>query len=378
VSSNVSEPAVLHRPPQTPARAASPSVINTTIRSIAITHPKKRAWTLSGSASLPFTTTRGWTIVAIQYLRRQARLFGVGTPQGLQFSIALCSVLVAATLAPNIRRVMPRWFEIGLWVALIFVCWLGIDSIKDPQARELTTSINWALGKMVNTMIGLAGLSVVDVLHANRFAIANAVVTLFAADLLALALLWSYREGRGWQPKVRLGDWMELPAAPVSVLVQAPQPYAVDELNERLAAATVTAGAAAATWSVQFLIWARDIGLPRAEKRLALAAAVGRVESNVLLEAVRETARDLENGARDLVAASSPEVNKLALRVAAILNGVTDAEQRVSPSAGNLAQVVDIQALRIAQSLGRSGRAQSTEKKDEIDNDPEHPDRLAS
>jgi hypothetical protein len=305
-------------------------------------------------------------------------LFGVGTPQGLQFSIALCSVLVAATLAPNIRRVMPRWFEIGLWVALIFVCWLGIASIKDPQARELTTSINWALGKMVNTMIGLAGLSVVDVLHANRFAIANAVVTLFAADLLALALLWSYREGRGWQPKVRLGDWMELPAAPVSVLVQAPQPYAVDELNERLAAATVTAGAAAATWSVQFLIWARDIGLPRAEKRLALAAAVGRVESNVLLEAVRETARDLENGARDLVAASSPEVNKLALRVAAILNGVTDAEQRVSPSAGNLAQVVDIQALRIAQSLGRSGRAQSTEKKDEIDNDPEHPDRLAS
>ena len=52
-----------------------------------------------------------------------------------------------------------------------------------------------------------------------------------------------------------------------------------------------------------------------------------------------------ESGARTVVAASAPEVNKLALRVAAILNGVTDAEQRVSPSAGNLAQVVDIQAL---------------------------------
>ncbi|HEY2597606.1 MAG TPA: hypothetical protein VGJ79_03915 [Candidatus Dormibacteraeota bacterium] len=302
----------------------------------------------------------------------------MGTPLGLQFSILLCTALVAATLAPNIRRVVPRWFEIALWVALIFVCWLGIASIKDPHTRELTSSINWALGQIVNTLIGLAGLSVIDVLHANRFAIANAVVTLFGADLLALALLTSYREGRGWQPQVRLGEWMELPAAPVSVLVQAPPPYAVDELNERLAAATVTAGAAAATWSVQFLIWARDTGLPRAEERLALATAVGRVETKVLLEAVRETARELESGARDFVAVSAPEVNKLALRVAAILNGVTDAEQRVSPGAMNLAQVVDIQALRIAQSLGRIGRAESSEKKDEIDNDPEHPDRLAS
>ena len=301
-------------------------------------------------------------------------MFGVG----LQFSIALCTAMVAATLLPNIRRAMPRWFEIALWVALIFVCWLGVASIKDPHARELTNAINWALGKMVNTMIGLAGLSVLDTLRANRFAIADAVVTLFCADVLVLALVSSYREGRGWQPKVRLGDWMELPAAPAPLLAQAPQPYAVDELNERLSAATFTAGAAAATWSVQFLIWARDIGLPRAEERLALAAAVGRVETKVLLDAVRETARELESGTRDLVAASAPEVNKLALRVAAILNGVTDAEQRDSPSAGTLAQVVDIQALRIAQTLGRFGRVRSTEKKDEIDNDPEHTDRLAS
>jgi hypothetical protein len=171
---------------------------------------------------------------------------------------------------------------------------------------------------------------------------------------------------------------MEIPAAPVPVLLQAPVPDAVEEMNERLAAATITAGAAAATWSAQFLIWARDIGLPRAEERLALAAAVGRVETKVLLEAVRETTRELESGARSLVAASAPEVNKLALRVAAILNGVTDAEQRVSPGAGNLGQVVDIQALRLAQSLGQPGRAKSTEKKDEINDGPEHPSRLAS
>ena len=297
---------------------------------------------------------------------------------GLQFSIALCTAMVAATFLPTIRRLIPRWFEIALWVALIIVCWLGVAGMRDAHARELTSSINWALGQIVNTLIGLAGLSMLDMLHANRFVIANAVVVLFGADLLALALLSTYREAHGWQPKVRLGEWMELPAAPVRTTVNTPEPYAVEELNERLAAATATAGAAAATWSVQFLIWARDVGLPRAEERLALAGAVGRVETKVLLEAVRETAGELESGARNFVAASAPEVNKLALRVAAILNGVTDAEQRVSPGAGKLAQVVDIQALRIAQSLGRIGRAESTEKKDEIENDPEHPDRLAS
>jgi hypothetical protein len=141
-------------------------------------------------------------------------------------------------------------------------------------------------------------------------------------------------------------------------------PYAVDELNERLSAATVTAGALAATWSVQFLVWARDIGLPRAEERLAQAVAAGRVETKVLLESVRETARELESGARNLLAASAPEVNKLALKVAA--------------KVGKVAQVVDIQALRIAQNLGRFGRAESTERKDGIENEPERPDRLAS
>jgi hypothetical protein len=286
--------------------------------------------------------------------------------------------MVAATLAPAIRRVVPRWFEIGLWVALIFVCWLGVAGIRDAHARELTSSINWAAGQIFNTLIGLAGLSFLDMLHANRFGIANAVITLFGADLLGLALMSSYREGRGWRPQVLLLDWMEVPPVPAAVPVQAQVPYAVDELSEKLEVATFTASAAAATWSVQFLIWARDIGLPRAEERLALAVAVGRVETGVLLESVRETARELESGARNLMAASSPEVNKLALRVAAILNGVTDAEQRVSPSAGKLAQVIDIQALRIAQSLGRYGRTESTETKDELENDPEHPDRLAS
>ena len=44
------------------------------------------------------------------------------------------------------------------------------------------------------------------------------------------------------------------------------------------------------------------------------------------------------------------------MKNSAILNGVTDAENGAAPGAGNVAHVVDIQALRIAQSLGRTGR----------------------
>jgi hypothetical protein len=287
--------------------------------------------------------------------------------------------MVAATFAPSVRRSIPRWFEIALWVALIIVCWLGIASISQPQVRELTDSVNWAVGRILSTVLGLLGASVIDVLLAHRFGIANTVVTLFGACLLALALISTRRQGLGWQPQVKLRDWMEFPraAAPALVTVQA-GPSAIDELNERLAAATAVAGAAAATWSVQFLIWARDVGLPRAEARLALAAAVGRVETKVWLESVRETARELDWGTPTRFASGSAvEVNKLALRVAAILNGVVDAEQRIAPGAHNLAQVVDLQALRIAQTLGRIDRAASTGEKED-GNVSEHPDRLAS
>jgi len=286
--------------------------------------------------------------------------------------------MVAATLAPAVRRTIPRWFEIAVWVALIFVCWLGIASIREPHARELTDSVNWAAGQIATTLLGLAGAGVHDALVANRFTIANAMVTLFGADVLALALISSYKEGRSWQPQVRLGEWLEFPAATaITATAAEPAPDAIDEVNERWAAATSTAGAAAATWSVQFLIWARDVGLPRTEERLALAVAVGRVETKVWLESVRETAGELEAGARSFYQESAPEVNKLALRVAAILNGVTDAEQRLTPGTRRLAQVVDIQALRIAQSLGRSGGSTSTDERVE-ENDPEQTDQLAS
>ncbi|MDQ6880412.1 MAG: hypothetical protein M3082_22445 [Candidatus Dormibacteraeota bacterium] len=298
----------------------------------------------------------------------------------LQFSIALCLGMVAATFAPSVRRSMPRWFEAMIWVALTAVCWLGVASIKDPRTRELTAAVNWAGGQIFHTLLGFLGASITGTISSHRFAIATAVVILFGADLLALAVISSYRQSRTWQPLVRLRDWMELPAAPAA---RPPAPMArsgIDELNERLAAATAVAGATAATLSVQFLIWARDVGLPRAEQRLALAVATGRVETKVWLDSVRETAREVEAGARSRFAETTPEVNKLALRVAAILNGVADAEQRITPGTRSLGQVIDIQALRIAQSFGPIGQVPPTGETDDKQDDsgPEQHDQLAS
>ena len=95
--------------------------------------------------------------------------------------------MVAATFAPSVRRSIPRWFEVALWVTLVFVCWLGIASINQPQVRELTDSVNWAVGRIISTLLGLAGASLTDTLAASRFAIAGAVVFVFGVMRFAQA-----------------------------------------------------------------------------------------------------------------------------------------------------------------------------------------------
>ena len=157
----------------------------------------------------------------------------MGAPTGLQFSIALCIGMVAATFAPSVRRSIPRWFEAAMWAALIVVCVLGVMSIRDPRARELTTAVNWAGAQILNTLLGLVGSGFVDMVSTHRYPIAVAVVVIFGVALIALALISSHRLGRGWQPQVRLRDWMELPPAPAPApAVASVVPSGIDELNE--------------------------------------------------------------------------------------------------------------------------------------------------
>lgn len=259
----------------------------------------------------------------------------------LQFSIALFTGMVAATLVPAVRRVVPRPIEVAMWAALVVVCVIGALSITNPHARELTVSAIWGVDQVITTLAGLLGAGLIGWLVDNRFAIATWLTLACGIDIMALTLLRSHRKSRGWQPRIRLYEWMELPRlTPASEPVVVP--YAIDELNRKWAAAMAVAGAALLAWSVNFLMWARDVLLPRLARRLAGLATRG-------AEAVRTTGR----GSRD------------------------DAgEFELSP--GN---VVDIRVLVSALSLRRYGptRPGRLVHADEEDEDEsQQADRLAS
>jgi hypothetical protein len=194
----------------------------------------------------------------------------VETPLLLQFSIALFTGMVAATLVPPVRRSIPRPIEMAMWAVLVVVCVVGISSITSPHARELTASVFWGLDHFLTTLAALLGAGLTGWLVEHRFTIATWLTIVCGADIMALGLLRSHRKSRGWQPRIRLYEWMELPRptpAPEAIFV----PYAIDELNREWAAAAAVAGAALLAWSVDFLAWAREVLVPRAARRLAPA-----------------------------------------------------------------------------------------------------------
>jgi hypothetical protein len=284
----------------------------------------------------------------------------VEVPLLLQFSIALFTGMVAATLVPPVRKSIPRPIELGLWVGLVVACVIGLISITNPNARELTSSALWGVDQIINTLVSLLTAGVIGWLADHRFGIATAAIFLCGADILALALIRSYRLA-AWQPQVRLGEWMELPrrsfaAQPAAV------PYALDELNRKWAAAFAFAGAALLAWLVNFSIWARDTVLPRQAERLAHAAAAGRVESGARLESLRETASQLQYAARSwYAAAGAPAVNGLAAKATEAMSAVR------SPAVGEPAgfkrgRVADIHVLLSAQSIGWYGPLRPTTK----------------
>jgi hypothetical protein len=195
----------------------------------------------------------------------------VEVPLLLQFSIALFTGMVAATLVPTVRRAIPRPIEVAMWAGLVFVCVVGLSSIANPQARELTASAFWGVDQIITTLAALLGAGFTGWLVENRFTIATWVTLACGADIMAVALLRSHRTSRGWQPRIRLLEWMELPRltpAPEPVVV----PYAIDEWNRRLAVAMAAGGAVLLAWSGDFLIWTKQVLVPQLARRLAPAA----------------------------------------------------------------------------------------------------------
>lgn len=290
-------------------------------------------------------------------------------PLILQFSIALFTGMVAATLVPPVRRIVPRPVEIVLWTLLVVVCVIGVLSITNPQARELTTSAVWGVDQVINTLVGLLGAGLVAWLIDNRFTVATCAEFAVGIDVMALALLTSYKKGRAWQPRVRLYEWMELPRAVVATTQPAEVPYALDALNQKWAAAMAVAGAALLTWLVNFSIWARDVLLPRQAERLARTAANGRVQSRARLETLRDAAAQLQFAARSWYAvAGAPAVSGIAAKATDTVRAIGRSAEEAELTPGRM---VDIRILLSAQSLGWYGsmrpapRVQPEEDEDE-------------
>ncbi len=184
--------------------------------------------------------------------------------------------MVAATLVPSVRRVVPRPVETILWVALVVVCVIGVLSIANPRARRANSL--GLLGRRPDPpdshrLDGGRGHRVArrKPIHPRQRAAGRGWRRHHGAGDAAFL-----PEGAGWQPRVRLYEWMELPRLPIPAAEPVAASYAVDELSRKWAAAMAVAGAALLAWLVHFLIWARDVRLPQQAARLARAAAVGR------------------------------------------------------------------------------------------------------
>jgi hypothetical protein len=207
----------------------------------------------------------------------------------LEFTIAALAGLILATLVTPIKRALPYWFETALWLGLIVACWIAITGIAAGNPRDILKSALWGAQQIVATSIGLLLSGLAGWIVEQRFVIASAVLLIVGADLLVLALLFSRRNSRGWQPQVRLQEWFEYPvdlkpARATAVATQSP----FEGINRSGVAAASVLGAASATWFTHFLIWTRDVVMPNVAAKQAEALAAGRLHAMQLEAKARE------------------------------------------------------------------------------------------
>lgn len=302
-------------------------------------------------------------------------------PLLLQFSIALFTGMVAATLIPPVRRAIPTPLEVGLWIGLVFVCTVGILGVTDPRARELTSSAVWGVDQIVNTAAGLMVGGVVGWLYDSRFAIATWLALIAGIDMLVLALIRSRRKAQGWQPRVHLGEWLEMP----SPAMRSSQPVARTDpmaaLNLRLAASAAVAGGRLARSAEAFASWMRTTVMPRGAQRLAHATEASRAGSRAGIESVREATSHLHFAARAWYAgAGAPLVSEVGAKSAGAVRRAAEAGKRSAAKGG---RVIDIQSLISAQSIGwygplSAGAPLLPPPGEQDGTEPQRSDRLAS
>lgn len=188
-----------------------------------------------------------------------------------EFLIALFAGLLAFAI---MRRGTSRPVELVLWIGLVWVCVLGITSTHDKQARQLTQAAVWGSTQIMGSMAGLMGQGFMGWVSQNRILVADWVVLIFGLDLLALVILRTHRRSAGWQPRVRLRDWMEMPR-PGTAAVQpalAPAGSGVDEINQRFNRWAPVAATSAATRLTLFVLWSLEVVLPATARKLRAVA----------------------------------------------------------------------------------------------------------
>lgn len=187
---------------------------------------------------------------------------------------SLIGVFVAMALVVTFRRRTHRIVELAVWAGLIWVCVVAVTGTRDLQARELTMATFWGATQVVGTVLDAFRQDAVRWLYATRFLIADWVVLLVGVDVLVLALVSTRRQAVAWVPvTTRLREWMLLPRPRAAQPARAAS--SVDELNQRFNRWIAPVAAAAATSSTLFLIWLRDVEIPRAARRLADVAFPG-------------------------------------------------------------------------------------------------------
>src|SRR5205823_12959029 len=101
--------------------------------------------------------------------------------------------MVAATFVPPVRKAIPTAVEVALWLALITACVLGVMSVTDPNARNLSFSALWATDQVLNTIVGLMLGGIGIWISDHRFAVASWLVITAGADVPALMALHPLR-----------------------------------------------------------------------------------------------------------------------------------------------------------------------------------------
>jgi len=297
----------------------------------------------------------------------------------LQFSIALFTGMVAATFLPPIRRSIPRPAEIVLWAALITACVLGVMSVADKNAREVSMAAIWAAEQVVTTVLGLLLGGAGAWISEHRFTIASWLVIVAGADMLALMLIRSMRSAAPWTPRVRLGEWMELPLPGPAAPARQPAADPLVGVNRRLAAARSALATTAVARKDTFSVW-----LSGALQTLAVRMRHDRLQAGSRWDSLGDATAHLRFAVRAWYeGAGKPASSGLAERAGGAATwSARRARRGMKPAAERAGHVIDIRALLGAQSLGWYGpiglRMAETSRGEIGEAESQRPDSVAS